>query len=317
MMIKRNKFFNPEDKPYFYLFKTMCKMGQMIQKTVLLFLFFAGLALMSCSEHKYPGYKKTKSDIYYKLHTVGEENYKAQVGDYITVDISYKRIDDSLFFSGRRKFQITPPSYKGSVDECFTLLAKQEKATFILSADSFFIRTLDAQLPKFISPSSDMKIVVEVLDVQTKNEYEKEKEAFLNWINDFGNYEKVILKQFIEEEKLDLKPTNSGLLYLVIEEGEGKRVEKGDTILVHYEGKFLNGKFFDSTKKRDDPFQFVYGQKWQVIEGLEEAIGMMKEGERALFILPSDMAFGERGSSTGIIPPFTSVIFEVELLSVK
>ena len=86
---------------------------------------------------------------------------------------------------------------------------------------------------------------------------------------------------------------------------------------VNYEGRFLNGKFFDSTVRRKQPFQFVYGTEWQVVEGLEEAIGMMKEGEKSLFILPSNLAFGTEGSSTGIVPPFTSLIFEVELLAIN
>lgn len=281
------------------------------------FIFISFILLSACQESKYPDYKSTKSGIYYQLHTVGENTEKAQIGDFITIDISYKTIFDSIFFNGRRKFQIAEPAFEGAIDECFTLLSKDEEATFIISADSFFVNTLDSKLPSFIPDGSDMKVDISVLEIQTAKEYENEKEAFLNWINDFGEYERVILKQFVEEQKLDVKPTETGMFYFVLNEGEGKKVELGDTILVHYEGRFLNGKFFDSTKKRNDPFQFVYGHKWQVIEGLEEAIGMMREGEKALFILPSGLAFGDRGSSTGIIPPFTSVIFEVELLSVK
>ena len=83
---------------------------------------------------------------------------------------------------------------------------------------------------------------------------------------------------------------------------------------VNYEGRFLNGRFFDSTVKRNQPFEFVYGTELQVIPGLEDAIGRMREGQRALVILPSDLAWGEKGSSTGIVPPFTTVIYEVELL---
>jgi len=164
---------------------------------------------------------------------------------------------------------------------------------------------------------SKMKVSLNIIEIQTQTEYQNEKEAFLNWIEDFGEYEKVILKQFLMEEKIDVQPSGSGLYYLKIREGKGKSIEKGDTITINYEGKFLNGKFFDSTIKRNQPFQFVYGTEWQVVEGLEEAIGMMKEGEKSLFILPSDLAFGTEGSSTGIIPPFTSLIFEVEVLSVN
>ena len=102
----------------------------------------------------------------------------------------------------------------------------------------------------------------------------------------------------------------------MLQEGVGKLIEPGDTITINYEGKFLNGKFFDSTIKRNQPFQFVYGTEWQVIKGLEEALSLMYEGEKSLFIFPSELAFGSEGSSTGIIPPYTSLIFEVEILEV-
>jgi FKBP-type peptidyl-prolyl cis-trans isomerase FkpA len=114
-----------------------------------------------------------------------------------------------------------------------------------------------------------------------------------------------------------VNPLPSGIYYLNLVQGNGKKVELGDTITVNYEGRFLNGKFFDSTVKRRQPFQFVYGTEWQVIKGLEEAIGLMCEGEKSLFILPSELGFGNRGSSSSIIPPFTSLIFEVEILKVS
>jgi FKBP-type peptidyl-prolyl cis-trans isomerase len=197
------------------------------------------------------------------------------------------------------------------------MLRKDEKATFILSADVFFIQTLEASLPEFLPSGSKFKVTIGIIEIQTEKEYNKEKEAFLNWIEDFGEYEKVILQQFLSEEKLPVQPTNSGLFHLLINEGTGKIVEMGDTITVNYEGRFLNGKFFDSTIRRNQPFQFVYGTEWQVVKGLEEAIGMMREGEKSLFILPSDLAFGTEGSSTGIVPPFTSLIFEVEIIAIN
>jgi FKBP-type peptidyl-prolyl cis-trans isomerase len=148
-------------------------------------------------------------------------------------------------------------------------------------------------------------------------EYENEKEAFLTWIEDFGDYEKIVLRQFISSERPGIKPLPSGIYYLNLRPGKGKAIEVGDTLTINYEGRFLNGKFFDSTLKRHQPFQFVYGTEWQVIKGLEEAVGMMREGEHSLFILPSELGFGDTGSSTGVIPPFTSLIFEVEILKVS
>ncbi len=283
-------------------------------------LFFLSLAVLiiSCNETtRYPGFSKTDSGIYYKLISFGESKEKIQPGNYITADIEYATMNDSTFFEGRRTLKVNQPKYEGAIDECFLMLSEEEKAKFILPANNFFKKTLETNLPDFLNPQDSMKITIDVISVQNKSEFIKQKEAFLNWINDFDDYEKVVLKQFIEEKKIDAEPTKSGLYHIVIEEGNDVEVEEGDTVVVHYEGKFLDGKFFDSTKQRKKPFEFVYGHKMQVIEGMEEVIGKMKEGEKALAILPSDVAFGKRGSSTGIIPPYTSVIYEVVLKEVR
>ena len=286
-----------------------------MKKYIVILLF---ISVFSCSKDSpYPGFKKGKQGIYYQLHKIGESSQKAKYGDYITADIVYKTMEDSVFFTGRRKLQLLKLDAKGSIEECFKMLTIDDSATFIISADEFFNKTLETSLPEFIPPLSKMKVSLNVIEIQTQAEYKNEKEAFLNWIEDFGEYEKVILRQYLQEEKLNVKPSGTGLYYLIVKEGTGKNIAIGDTITINYEGKFLNGKFFDSTIRRNQPFQFVYGTEWQVVEGLEEAIGMMREGEKSLFILPSDLAFGTEGSSTGIIPPFTSLIFEVEVLAVN
>ncbi|HJZ39377.1 MAG TPA: FKBP-type peptidyl-prolyl cis-trans isomerase [Bacteroidales bacterium] len=285
------------------------------------FLFFIAviiLFLSSCERFcKYPGYRKAEHGIYYQLHKIGEDTLKAGPGDYITVNLTYGTMGDSTFFKATRKLQVHEPAFKGAVDECFMMLSEEESATFIISAGDFFGRTLQTRLPGFLDTGSSMKITVEMLEIQTREEFEREKEAFLSWTEDLGDYEKVILEQFIREEKMQVSPLPSGVFYLNLRPGSGKMVETGDTVTVNYEGRFLNGRFFDSTVKRNQPFQFVYGTEWQVIKGLEDAIGLMREGEKSLFIMPSDQGFGNRGSSTGVIPPFTSLIFEVEILKVS
>jgi FKBP-type peptidyl-prolyl cis-trans isomerase FkpA len=272
----------------------------------------------SCHRNsKYPGFTELGNGTWYRLHKIGENSVKPHPGDYITVNLAYTTMNDSIFFRGTRKLQADTPLYKGSVDECFALLAEGDSATFILGADDFFSKTLKTSLPGFIPAGGSVKINAGMRNIQTREDYDREKEAFLTWIEDFGDYEKVVLKQFISSEKPGISPLPSGIYYVNLRPGKGKKVELGDTLTINYEGRFLNGKFFDSTVKRHQPFQFVYGTEWQVIKGLEEAIGMMREGERSLFILPSELGFGNAGSSTGVIPPFTSLIFEVEILKVS
>jgi FKBP-type peptidyl-prolyl cis-trans isomerase len=275
--------------------------------------------LWSCSNESkvFPGFSVTKSNIHYQRVSLGEGEHKAEPSNYVTVQIAYRTPQDSLFFHGLRTFQLTEPQFSGSIDECFAMLAKGDSATFYISAYDFFTQTIETNLPRFLNPDDYLRVDILMLDILSEKRYQQEKEIFLNWIEDFGEYEQVILRQYIEEQNLDFESTQSGLHYIPIIRGLGKQIQEGDTITVHYEGRFFNGKYFDSTRKRNEPFQFVYGQKWQVIPGLEEAIGMMYPGEKSLFILPSYIAFGQGGSSTGIVPAFTPVVFEVEIVEVK
>jgi len=281
-------------------------------------LFLILILVVSCNEKtKYPGYTKHKEGFYYKLIKIGDDRAKCVYDDFVTANIVYSTMKDSVIFRGRRKFQISKPDFAGSVDKCITLMGKDDSASFIISADIFFRKTLSSDIPPYIKVSDKMKVDLSILEIQTPGEYAREKEAFLKWADDFGEYEKTIIKQYLQESKLKTKPLQNGMYYFPLKKGNAKTVNIGDTVVVHYEGRFLNGKFFDSTRQRNEPFQFVYGQQWQVIKGMEDAIGLMHEGEKALFIMPSDVAFGENGSSTGIIPPFTSLIYEVELVSVN
>lgn len=281
--------------------------------TILLIILLCG-----CKSTPYSGYSEIEEGVmYYQLFMFGDDEVTPVGGDYITVDIAYQTMTDSVFFRGNRTFQLTESPFLGSIEQCFMMLAQHDSASFIISADNLFHKTLQTDLPSFISPNSMMKVGIHMQKIRTEKEYIREKREFMAWIKDFGEYEQTVLTHFIEEQKLSIEPTTSGMYFISTQKGDGQLVQKGDIVTVNYEGRFLNGEFFDSTVKRNQPFEFVFGTEWQVIKGLEEAIGKMSKGEKAIIILPSNLAWGSDGSSTGIIPPFTSVIYEIELIDVR
>jgi FKBP-type peptidyl-prolyl cis-trans isomerase FklB len=121
-------------------------------------------------------------------------------------------------------------------------------------------------------------------------------------------------KAFLEENKAKegVQVTASGLQYKVIKEGTGKKPVATDKVKVHYTGKLIDGNVFDSSVQRSEPA--VFGVT-QVIPGWVEGLQLMNVGSKYEFVIPSELAYGERGAGAAI-PPCAVLVFEVELLDI-
>ena len=108
--------------------------------------------------------------------------------------------------------------------------------------------------------------------------------------------------------------TASGLKYTVIKAGKGATPKTGVTVFVHYTGTLTNGKKFDSSRDRGQPFSFAVGTG-QVIKGWDEGLSTMKVGERRKFTIPAKLGYGATGAGKDI-PPNATLIFDVELLKI-
>lgn len=121
--------------------------------------------------------------------------------------------------------------------------------------------------------------------------------------------------KFLEENKKKdgITVTDSGLQYEVLEEGDGAQPSATDEVTVHYHGTLLDGTVFDSSVDRGEPTSFPLNR---VIPGWTEGVQLMKKGAKYRFFIPYDLAYGERGAG-GDIKPYSTLIFEVELLEIK
>ncbi|OWP83829.1 peptidylprolyl isomerase [Flavobacterium davisii] len=126
---------------------------------------------------------------------------------------------------------------------------------------------------------------------------------------------KRLAEESVDKLSAGFEKTESGLRYKIIQKGEGKKAEKGRTVSVHYQGSLENGQVFDSSYKRKQPIEFPLG-KGYVIEGWDEGIALLQVGDKARFVIPSYLGYGDKGAG-GVIPPNATLIFDVELMDIK
>ena len=127
------------------------------------------------------------------------------------------------------------------------------------------------------------------------------------------NNEVKLMENFAKKNFPNATKTQFGMYRVVLKEGAGATIVNGNTVKVDYTGKLMNGEIFDSSKGKQ-PLEFPIGQG-AVIPGWEQALMMMKKGEKSIFFIPSNLAYGEQGS--GPIPPFSPLVFEMEVIDVK
>ncbi len=123
-------------------------------------------------------------------------------------------------------------------------------------------------------------------------------------------------KVFLEAnaKKEGVTQTKSGLQYEVLSQGKGGKSPKAtDTVVCHYEGRLVSGKVFDSSYERNQPAEFALNQ---VIPGWTEGLQLMTEGDKYRFYIPYLLGYGEQGAGPSI-PPYSTLVFDVELIGVK
>jgi len=297
-----------------------------INLIVLMFVAFA-LTFSSCSD--FPGYKKNNNGLYYKFYKQNKDAQKPEVGDVLTVEMTYKikgnkKEKDSVLFSSKdaqsaSKLMLVKPIYKGDISEGLAMLAVGDSASFIIRADSFFVKNVGIQkLPDFVKPETKMVFDVKLISVQKKADYEKEQKIKMEKYNAMMEERKTKepddIKAFLKDNKINVKPTATGLYYVETKRGTGAKAVAGKKVKVNYTGKLLDGTVFDSSEGKA-PIEFTLGNK-EVIPGWDEGISMMKVGGKAKMVIPSSLAYGQNGAGNAIMP-FTPLVFEVELIDVK
>lgn len=294
-------------------------------------------------------FDKTKSGIEYKIFkNVGgkyerrdvkgdDPTYKDRVGKFMTAYLYYRTGKDSVLEDTRKKFAgsavpmpLMEVKRKGAPDEAFALLQPGDSAVFRFNADSLF-KPQGRPVPGFLKKSGNVIVInvktdklisreeeqamEQTLQQKMMAEQQKQMQAYAATQN---KKDEVVIQDYLK--KNNLTPTGKtpgGVYYIVTQAGAGAKPKPGQTVSVQYRGTLLDGKEFDSSAKsgQGKPFTYPLG-RGQVIPGWDEGMAMLSKGAKATLLIPSSLAYGERGSLPAI-PANSPLRFEVELVDIQ
>ena len=266
---------------------------------------FAVAAFTGCSNDS--EIKTTESGIKYFDETIGEGK-DTKFGDLISIHFKgWVIVDSTNLFSDWTadstrlpymigdsyrqgqvvKFVLGEDAFIRGTDEGIVGMKPNGKRMIVIPSELAYGEQGVGPVP----PNADLKVFIELLEVQDP-----------------------VVTELWDVDQTKLQTSESGLKYVIIEEGEGDIATDGNVVTVHYSGFLEDGTKFDSSVERDEPFSFVIGNK-QVIAGWDEGIRLLKKGGKARFVIPPSLGYGD--ITAGKIPPNSTLVFDVELLDVK
>lgn len=264
-----------------------------------------GLFLASCGAGG--GAKKTPGGVDFVVHKSGS-GAQLKLGDTVLLNI-IQSLNDSVLVESRKMaggpvpFVISKSVNKYDLMDGLAMLKEGDSATFSIPIDS-----LPEPRPPFGKKGDKLNVTFIVVGKYASADQKAKDEK--------------IIKEYMDKNKLKATPTAEGVYVSVSEEGTGVQPKAGDTVYVHYTGKLLDGKVFDSSLDSTlrpgmklEPIKFPIGRGF-VIKGWDAGIAALKKGSKATLIIPSTLAYGLQGSPPAI--PGNSVLaFDVQLIDVK
>lgn len=284
--------------------------------TWLIALIFTAL-LVSCEN---VDYAKTEDGLVYRIIKTGSGDY-IKPGTYLKVHQSL-RVGDSVLYETFGKIaaygrfdSLTTPSH--DFLDILEQMRVGDSAIVIRQNDTLAKRKL-LQYNTLFKKGGNMKVILKVMgvfDSEAKMMATREKD-----FEDFKQTEIKELKQWLDSKGIkDVKPLNNGVFVKTTRAGSGILLDTGMIVSVNYTGKLKNGEVFDTnsdtTRHMKGPFKIALGVG-EGIQGFELGIKSMRLGEKATIYMPSLMAYGQQGSPPKI-PPFSPLIFDVEIVGVE
>jgi len=268
----------------------------------------------ACGRSPYPGYKSLGDDLHYRLIVLGEGERRMSDSDRVVLDLRAAQGNDRPGTLYSTEQYADAWSMLGS--PMGPVLRKLRQGDSV----SLWMRASDVPWDKLGSARSPVdtgmvRIDLAVRSVKSLQEVRAEEEAYEAWRADRELEERALLERYLTTHGIDRRTTAwQGIHVLPLRPGKGDALRTGDMVTIAYVAHGLDGTVYDDTYKAGTPLTFRLGDPGQVIRGLEIGLRRLQRGGKATFIIPSQFAFGDDGSAGGVVPPFTTVVYELEVL---
>ena len=282
----------------------------MIKKRHLLLLFAATLlCILFSSCHKYDGFKK-HSGFYYKFHTVNPNNEMPQTGDFVVVDMAL-RVGDSTLTPMNHYNMLMDELYKGDIYSALHTMHLGDSATFIFEGKKFYEEFLG--LGEYPNGKTPIFADIKLLKIMSKQSLENAEEQFEEHKKQMAHIEDSLIIDYVDKYHIDNKISGIYCIYKKI--GSGEKPEQNQVVEILYKSYRLDNTLFDCSVDPDNPLSFELG-KGQIARAIDIMVSQMSVGDEILMVVPSSLAFGDRGNEQFNILPYTPVVFDVELLNI-
>lgn len=279
----------------------------MTKKSINIILAAIAVTFASCNRME-----QTDDGISYRIISSKADERVVAAGDVLQIHMIGKtESSDSVIFNSyknNKPFYI--PAEEPSLKSFLMLLHKNDSAMFKINADTLYNKSFNAQKPTFIKDGENIVFYLKLINIynnaELQQEIERQNQAFIT-------KDSIEMSEFIAKNG-DFKQTASGIYYKTLRAGKGKKPVKGQKVQVKYKGMLLNGTVFDETKEGQPDFTFTLGLG-QVIQGWDEVLALMQEGEEIQAVIPWKLAYGDRGM--GPIPQYSSLVFNIQLIKVN
>lgn len=275
-----------------------------MNKVSVLFVFSCCLAILASAQPSKTGILR------YNILPANTSNKAAKIADLLEVNyrMSVASTDSLLTETFSTNQPVHIPVKHPSFKEIFLKVKPEDRLEIVISADSFYKHTMGQPLPAYLNQGDSLLFYMKVYDVMSAADLmNKQSKADREAISQDSAAMASFLKVYPE-----VIQTKSGVYLIKVREGNGRQPSVADSVLIKYKAYLFTGKVVD--KSKEPGYQFMIGTK-SVIPGLEEGIRYLKEGSRYKLVIPYLLAYGPDGN--GDVPPFTSLVFDLELLKVK